>query len=139
VPAVQFLLLVAARDAQKSPFSQILLERRNRVTSPSEFKSIIRTGCKVVCPHFLCYGSDSNEAKFGIIVSKKSGNAVVRNRIRRRTRAAARQLIDSRQVNKEPIKGLFVIRFRADANEPSFAEILDELEQAMIQYQKSNN
>lgn len=139
VPVVQSLLLAAARDARKSPFSQILLERRNRVTSPSEFKSIIRTGGKVVCPHFVCYRVEANEAKFGIVVSKKNGNAVIRNRIRRRARAAARHLIDTQVTENKPVGGFFVLRFRPEASEPSFAEIRDELRLAMNEYQKRSS
>ena len=37
---------------------------------------------------------DNSSARFGFVVTKKVGNAVVRNLVRRRFKAAARELVD---------------------------------------------
>jgi ribonuclease P protein component len=48
--------------------------------------------------HFACFTlqilqrSDENPARFGFTATKKLGNAVVRNRIKRRLRAAVREV-----------------------------------------------
>jgi ribonuclease P protein component len=58
----------------------------------------------------------------GIIVTSKCGNAVVRNSLRRRTRAIARQLIDNGNLN-----GDIVFRFRCEGSTPSFEDLRTEL------------
>ena len=50
------------------------------------FNSIINTGKYNKGKYFVIYNKDSESKKFGIAVSKKYGNAVERNRIKRQVR-----------------------------------------------------
>ena len=64
-----------------------------RLRRRSEFRAVAR-GRKVTRPGFviqaLSSGEDHRGPRFGFTVTKKIGNAVVRNRIRRRLREAVR-------------------------------------------------
>ena len=66
-----------------------MLPRNSRVRTPAEFSETLRSGARagrrnvVVSAHL-----DSSGLKAGFIVSKAVGNAVVRNRVKRRLRAA---------------------------------------------------
>lgn len=67
-----------------------MLARPHRITSGDDYRRIVRRGVK-------CGGSrlvtsvvqtgDETPSRFGFILSKKVGNAVTRNRIRRRLKA----------------------------------------------------
>lgn len=63
----------------------------------------------------------------GVVVTTKCGNAVVRNQLRRRTRAICRELIQTGNLT-----GDVVIRFRCEGNTPSFDELKRELTEAIV-------
>ena len=69
---------------------------KNRIKKYSEFQKVIEEGeVKKTC-FFVSY-SLNNElgySRFGISVPKKTGNAVVRNRIKRQVRSAIGQSTD---------------------------------------------
>ncbi|MFC5930611.1 ribonuclease P protein component [Cryobacterium melibiosiphilum] len=79
-----------------------MLAQVNRITLGSDYKSVVRRGVRVVGPHIVTYlrrsttapGPDA-PARFGFIVAKNVGNAVRRNRVRRRLKAASFALLDS--------------------------------------------
>jgi ribonuclease P protein component len=75
----------------------------------------------------IVYQHPSESTRVGVVVTTKCGNAVVRNRLRRRTRAICRELIDSGDLT-----GDVVIRFRCEGNSPSFDELRHELVEAIV-------
>jgi ribonuclease P protein component len=90
---------------------------------------VVRRGDKCVTEHLIGYRVTAGEARVGIIVTVKSGNAIVRNTVRRRTRAIARKLIDAGQLD-----GDVVFRLRGDGTVPSFSELESELGQCVTQW-----
>jgi len=73
-----------------------VLSQANRVTHPSDFRLAVRRGRRYTAPHCVVHiveNERTNDVRFGFIVSKAVGNAVVRNRVRRRLRAAAAHLL----------------------------------------------
>ncbi len=68
--------------------------RRSRLVRRSEFEAVYRRGRRRTSKHFAVFGlpSDRPYCRFGISVKRTLGNAVRRNRIRRRTREILRQL-----------------------------------------------
>jgi ribonuclease P protein component len=62
----------------------------------------------------------------GVIVTRKTGNAVLRNTLRRRVRAICRSLLDA-----GTLSGDLVIRFRDETPSPSFAELDREIRSAV--------
>ena len=99
-----------------------MLPRRNRIVEPGDFRSVVRRGDKCVTNHLIGYRIGAGEPRVGIIITSKCGNAVVRNSLRRRTRAIARELIDNGKLG-----GDVVIRFRCEGQTPSFEQLRGEL------------
>ncbi|WP_430591818.1 ribonuclease P protein component [Humidisolicoccus flavus] len=62
------------------------LPTANRVKAGEDFRRITRTGRRVRTPFAIVSIATpgTSESRFGFVVSKKVGNAVVRNRLRRR-------------------------------------------------------
>lgn len=79
-----------------------MLAQANRITNGSDYKEVVRRGVRVVGPHIVTYLRRSTSAtepdappRFGFIVAKNVGNAVRRNRVRRRLKAASFALLDT--------------------------------------------
>ena len=74
-----------------------MLARANRLLSADDFRTTIRRGRRIpgalTVVHVLDDGTDA-AARFGFIVGRKVGNAVTRNRVRRRLRAIAYGLLE---------------------------------------------
>ena len=69
-----------------------MLPRKHRLTKRSEFAAVARHS-RVWWSRFLVVRArryDREDARFGLSVSKRVGNAIVRNRVRRRLREILR-------------------------------------------------
>jgi ribonuclease P protein component len=102
-----------------------VLSRHNRIVEPGDFRQVVRRGDKRVTAHLIVYRRPANQVRVGVIVTAKCGNAVVRNTLRRRTRAIARKLID-----EGLLTGDVIIRFRCEGSVPSFIELKSEINDA---------
>jgi ribonuclease P protein component len=102
-----------------------VLSRHNRIVEPGDFRQVVRRGDKQVTAHLIVYRRPSELNRVGVIVTAKCGNAVVRNTLRRRTRAITRTLID-----RGVLTGDVIIRFRCEGSVPSFAELKAEIDVA---------
>lgn len=74
-----------------------MLAKANRITSADDYRVLVRRGAKVAGAHTVSYirpRDEGDAARFGFIVSKKVGTAVCRNLVRRRLKAACRELVD---------------------------------------------
>lgn len=105
----------------------------SRIKKRRDFVAAAAKGHKVVASTLVLQGnppaagSTSASIRVGFTVTKKVGNAVVRNRIRRRLREAARQLVAD---NGKPGWDYVVIG-RARALDEPFAIILRDLRYAI--------
>lgn len=73
-----------------------MLAKANRITSADDYRLVVRRGAKLAGAHTVSYvrpRSTGSDARFGFIVSKTVGNAVRRNRVRRRLKAACFELV----------------------------------------------
>ena len=102
-----------------------MLSRHNRIVEPGDFRQVVRRGDKQVTAHLIVYRRPSELNRVGVIVTAKCGNAVVRNTLRRRTRAITRTLIDC-----GVLTGDVIIRFRCEGSVPSFVELKAEIDVA---------
>lgn len=89
--------LVVARAASNCPRSRSVLARANRVTSAGDFRAAMRRGRRVGSTHVVLHVLETGDrpSRFGFIVTKAVGSAVTRNLVRRRLRAACRDILPS--------------------------------------------
>jgi ribonuclease P protein component len=71
--------------------------KSSRIRHRRDFKETMDRGLKAVCPHVVLFGrvraGDSSVPagpRFGLVVSRKVGESVVRNRVKRRLRESFR-------------------------------------------------
>ena len=67
-------------------------QKTSRILKRGEFRAIQRSPLRVTTPHFIVYGRRRRrpDQRIGITVSRKVGNAVARNRVKRWVREAYR-------------------------------------------------
>ena len=95
-----------------------------RLTRRSEFLALSRRGRKVYTPHFvvLTQPNDRGESRLGITVTKRVGNSVTRNLIKRRVREFFRRARGGLRSAED-----FVIIAKQGAESLSLAEVTAEL------------
>jgi ribonuclease P protein component len=89
----------------------------------SDFSRVQRRGKRQTGPLFVLLAADARGgSRIGITVSKHVGNAVVRNRLRRRVKA----YLDRTRFGEPPYRDLVLIA-RPGAGEADFAAVAAEL------------
>lgn len=69
-----------------------MLAKANRVTTAADYRRLVRSGRRARGAFTLAYGRRTavgDPLRVGVIVARNVGGAVVRNRVRRRIKAAA--------------------------------------------------
>ena len=106
-----------------------MLARASRLVSADDYRSTLRRGRRSGTGNLVVSArstSATSPARFGFIVTRKVGNAVNRNRIRRRLRAIARELVDGGFTGQD-----VVVRVLPGASEASWAQLRTELSSAL--------
>ena len=115
-----------------------MLAAGNRLTDPEGFRAASRrghrAGARTVVTHLLPpreqqvvgMSGPSSAPRVGFVVSKAVGNAVVRNRVRRRLRHAVRE-----RLAVLPAGSLLVVRAQPSAALASYAELAGDLERCL--------
>ncbi len=101
-----------------------------KLTKRSEFLAVAKAGLKSVTPAFIVQAhkrSSEESSRYGITASRKVGNAVKRNRAKRRLRALIRQTF---QLKNKPGTD-YVLIARAEVLRRNFALMAQELEIAL--------
>ena len=93
------------------------MERRYRLKKNRAFQYVYRRGHSVACRNLVMLLAPGRELKIGFSVSKKTGNAVARNRIKRRLRECFRPYLGDVKT------GLYVIVARPSAAEAAFDDL----------------
>ena len=78
-----------------------MLAHANRITTEDDYRGVVRRGARLVSPNAVTYfrapkndESSTGAPRFGFIVAKSVGVAVIRNRVRRRLKAASYSMLD---------------------------------------------
>jgi ribonuclease P protein component len=111
-----------------------VLAGANRITTGDDYKLVVRRGLRVVGPHLVTYlrrSPEGDPVRFGFIVAKNVGNAVRRNRVRRRLKAAGFSLLLTVRPGTD-----VVIRALPSANNVSWPELCSEVAGALGKFQR---
>lgn len=103
------------------------------VKKSSEFEKIIKTGQLTKNKSFIIYYRDNNlkYSRFGISVGKKLGNAVFRNKYKRKIR----EIINSSKklyINNRD----YIIILRGMKKDKEYQELLEDFQSAIIKVRK---
>lgn len=111
-------------------------QKASRLLKGHEFKSVLGSEHKIVHPNFVLYGIKRQECcRLGLIVSKKVGGAVDRNKVKRRIRENFRVLLP--ELNSKIAFDLVVIARNRSKDvssqefHKSFISCLDRLQSKM--------
>ena len=69
-----------------------MLKKEHRLKKASEFKEIFDKNKKKVYKHIIIYYQKSQTTKLGVITKKKIGNAVIRNKWKRRIKSIYKEM-----------------------------------------------
>lgn len=104
------------------------MKRYEMIKDKSLFNNIIKNGHYRKNKLFVVYeiNNEDEKIKFGIAISKKVGKAVIRNKLKRQTRA----IIDN---NRNLFKNVnnYIIMIRRSCNESNFFEMNEALQSLM--------
>lgn len=100
-----------------------------RLHNRAEFDAVFQAGCKGVDRYFVCYvvRREQQGSRMGMVVSRKVGNAVVRNRVKRYIREYFRR---HRHLFAEPVE--IVVIARHTSADASYEACATSLERALI-------
>ncbi|PFJ17873.1 ribonuclease P protein component [Bacillus cereus] len=101
------------------------MKKKNRIKKNDEFQTVFQKGKSNANRQFVVYQLDKEEQpnfRIGLSVSKKIGNAVVRNRIKRMIRQSITELKDEIDSGKD-----FVIIARKPCAEMTYEEVKKSL------------
>ena len=106
---------------------------RLRIRSASDFSIAIKEGKKLDSRYFSLYVSDNllNSTRLGLVVSKKVGNSVRRNRTKRILREAFRSIIPSLACGLD-----IVIVAKREIIKSNFYEIIKVLDEILFFYKR---
>lgn len=102
-----------------------MLARGNRITRGAEYRAVVRGGRKCAAAHTVTYvvmTGEQRPARFGFIVSKQVGGAVVRNTVRRRMKAVCAAALPSVHTGAD-----IVIRALPSAANAEFTQLRMEI------------
>ncbi|MGA7873267.1 MAG: ribonuclease P protein component [Candidatus Binatus sp.] len=110
--------------------AQLSFAAADRLHRSAEFLRLQRDGVRFQSPHFVLYagklGGEPARSRLGVTVSRRIGNAVTRNRVKRRVREIFRRVIR----DELPAGTSIVVIARGGAAALESAAISDELTMA---------
>ncbi|WJL94201.1 ribonuclease P protein component [Microbacterium sp. ET2] len=102
-----------------------MLARSHRLTRGSDYKAVVRRGRRCAGAHTVTYSmraADADAPRFGFIVSRQVGGAVVRNTVRRRLKAVCAEALPDVDEGRD-----IVIRALPSAATATFADLRAEV------------
>ena len=106
-----------------------MLAKTNRITRGIDYRSVSRRGQRAAGPHLvthIVFTDEPRGPRFGFIVSKAVGNAVVRNTVRRRLKAICAEALPDVHQGAD-----IVIRALASSAGADFAELRAQVRRSL--------
>jgi ribonuclease P protein component len=107
-----------------------VLSAAHRLTDGASFQTAVRSGrragSRTLVVHLAVPEGPARPARVGFVVSRAVGNAVARNRVKRRLRHLAREHITSL-----PGSAVLVVRALPAAGDASYADLGGDLERCL--------
>jgi ribonuclease P protein component len=93
----------AAKSSRPETGQPPVLPKNARMTRSADFRRTIRSGVRITRPTLVLHADrvPDNRVLVGVVVSKAIGNAVVRNRIKRRLRHLAAERIPTTPIGTD--------------------------------------
>ena len=104
-----------------------LLPRDNRLSSGDDIRDVVKNGRRISNSLLTLHFVASEEPKFAIIVSKAIGNAVQRNLVKRRARAALKNLMAP---TKPKLRA--VLRMRPESSAANWAQLSEAISELVL-------
>ncbi len=112
-----------------------VLDKAHRITSAADYKHVVRRGRRSAGGSTVTYTTknpNGGEPRFGFIVAKTVGNAVARNRVRRRLKALSYAALQGEFVPRNSLFGCdLVFRALPSSASASFSDLRDDVERAV--------
>ena len=104
------------------------MKKKDIVKDNRYFNKIIKEGKKINSKYFIIYSLSSTfeKSKFGVAVGKKVGNAVIRNRVKRRIR----NIIDYNMKNF-PTYNDYIIVAKRFCKDEKYDKLLNEMKNVL--------
>ena len=104
------------------------MRRENRLRAPKDFSHVYRTGSRAHTETVVVRAAvdDGRTPRVGFTCSKRAGNAVTRNRVKRRLRAATEPLVDSLRPGSQ-----VVLQATPSAASVSWQKLVDDVSRAL--------
>jgi ribonuclease P protein component len=130
---------VGGRRSEVGDETRFRIAKRQRIRSGLDFERIYAAGQRIGDRFLLIFGTenDRNETRFGLSVSRKHGNAVKRNRLKRLLREAFRlsqhELPSGLDLVLIPRQNAAATRDGCVAAHASSAATLDDFRRSLVQ------
>jgi ribonuclease P protein component len=106
-----------------------MLKKRYRISEKKDFERIYRTGRKVKGELGMLIGLEDvniENCKFGVVVSKKTGKAHQRNKLKRRVRYVIQKLLNEGFFEKRSFKITYIAFKNPETYESLEKELLEQ-------------
>lgn len=112
-----------------------MLAKAHRITSAADYKLVVRRGRRAASGSTVTYiykNPNGGQPRFGFIVAKTVGNAVTRNRVRRRLKAACFDALSAARDSGDGLTGTdVVIRALPASAHASFDDLRSDVDRAV--------
>jgi ribonuclease P protein component len=103
-----------------------MLPRENRLTSGDEIREVVKRGKRISTQDLTLHLIQTEgPSKFAFVVGKTTGNAVIRNLVKRRLREISREIVKA-----NPSGNQCVVRAKDNAGSVSYVNLKTQLQDA---------